>query len=55
MQYAHKWAPEQRDRLAHATGLMMANGLVAASALTNLTKEHLVKDGTPPRNRRPWR
>ncbi|KZV95970.1 ARM repeat-containing protein [Exidia glandulosa HHB12029] len=44
LQYAQKWPQEQRDRLGYATGLMMANGLVTAGVLSNLTKDHLVKD-----------
>ncbi|EJD37513.1 ARM repeat-containing protein [Auricularia subglabra TFB-10046 SS5] len=44
LQYVQKWTPEQRDRLAYATGLMMATGLTGAGVLQSLTKEHLIKD-----------
>ncbi|KAH7087273.1 ARM repeat-containing protein [Auriculariales sp. MPI-PUGE-AT-0066] len=45
-QYGHKWPADQRDKLCcHATGLMIAMGLVTPAALKMMTKEHLIKDG----------
>ncbi|KAH7099209.1 ARM repeat-containing protein [Auriculariales sp. MPI-PUGE-AT-0066] len=43
-QYGHKWPADQRDKLCHATGLMIAMGLVTPAALNVMTKEHLIKD-----------
>ncbi|KAF5393331.1 hypothetical protein D9757_000581 [Collybiopsis confluens] len=44
LQYIHRWSSAQKDKLAIATGLLMAQGLVSASALQSLTKEHLIKN-----------
>ncbi|CAE7093914.1 unnamed protein product [Rhizoctonia solani] len=45
MQYMHRWPPEQRDKVAIATGLMISQGLASASCLQALTKDNIVKDG----------
>ncbi|CUA66750.1 Basic leucine zipper and W2 domain-containing protein 1-A [Danio rerio] [Rhizoctonia solani] len=45
MQYMHRWPPEQRDKVAIATGLMISQGLASASCLQSLTKDNIVKDG----------
>ncbi|KAJ3855515.1 hypothetical protein EV368DRAFT_34503 [Lentinula lateritia] len=44
LQYIHRWDPAQKDKLAMATGLLMAQGLANASVLQSLTKEHLIKN-----------
>ncbi|KAJ3825094.1 hypothetical protein EV361DRAFT_799365 [Lentinula raphanica] len=44
LQYIHRWEPAQKDKLAMATGLLMAQGLASASVLQSLTKDHLIKD-----------
>ncbi|KIK67430.1 hypothetical protein GYMLUDRAFT_156847 [Collybiopsis luxurians FD-317 M1] len=44
LQYIHRWSSAQKDKLAIATGLMMAQGLVSAPVLQSLTKEHLIKN-----------
>jgi hypothetical protein len=44
LQYIHRWSPAQKDKLAMATGLLMAQGLVSASVLQSLTKDHLIKN-----------
>ncbi|KAJ3748729.1 hypothetical protein DFH05DRAFT_1390508 [Lentinula detonsa] len=44
LQYIHRWSPAQKDKLAMATGLLMAQGLASASVLQSLTKEHLIKN-----------
>ncbi|KAF8678174.1 eIF4-gamma/eIF5/eIF2-epsilon [Rhizoctonia solani] len=45
MQYMHRWPPEQKDKVAIATGLMISQGLASASCLQTLTKDSIVKDG----------
>ncbi|KAK7045598.1 hypothetical protein VNI00_007430 [Paramarasmius palmivorus] len=45
LQYIHRWSPAQKDKLAITTGLLLAQGLVNASALQSLTKDHLIKNG----------
>ncbi|PPR07407.1 hypothetical protein CVT26_013723 [Gymnopilus dilepis] len=44
LQYIHRWAPEQKDKLAIAIGLLMSQGLANASCLQSLSKDHLVKN-----------
>lgn len=44
LQYIHKWSPGQKDKIAVATGLLLAQGLASASCLQSLTKEHLLKN-----------
>ncbi|KAJ7188262.1 hypothetical protein C8R46DRAFT_1054165 [Mycena filopes] len=44
LQYIHRWSPEQKDKLALATGLLISQGLANAGCLQSLTKDHLVKD-----------
>ncbi|ELU42610.1 eukaryotic translation initiation factor 5C [Rhizoctonia solani AG-1 IA] len=39
MQYMHRWPPEQKDKVAIATGLMISQGLASASCLQTLTKD----------------
>ncbi|CAE6417192.1 unnamed protein product [Rhizoctonia solani] len=45
MQYMHRWPPEQKDKVAIATGLMISQGLASAGCLQTLTKDNIVKDG----------
>ncbi|CCO27198.1 40S ribosomal protein S5 [Rhizoctonia solani AG-1 IB] len=45
MQYMHRWPPEQKDKVAVATGLMISQGLASAGCLQTLTKDSIVKDG----------
>jgi hypothetical protein len=47
LQYVNKWEPDRRDRLAATIGLILAQGLASATCLQSLTKDHLVKNGTP--------
>ncbi|KAJ7647333.1 hypothetical protein FB45DRAFT_893130 [Roridomyces roridus] len=44
LQYIHRWSAVQKDKLALATGLLIAQGLANASCLQSLTKDHLIKD-----------
>ncbi|KAF5348684.1 hypothetical protein D9758_006842 [Tetrapyrgos nigripes] len=44
LQYIHRWSPAQKDKLAITTGLFLSQGLVGASCLQSLTKDHLIKD-----------
>ncbi|KAF9012315.1 hypothetical protein BDQ17DRAFT_1419708 [Cyathus striatus] len=44
LQYIHRWAPSQKDKLSVAIGLLMSQGLANASCLQSLTKDHLVKN-----------
>ncbi|KAF8906547.1 hypothetical protein CPB84DRAFT_1813797 [Gymnopilus junonius] len=44
LQYIHRWAPEQKDKLATAIGLLISQGLANASCLQSLGKDHLVKN-----------
>ncbi len=46
MQYMNRWPAAQREKIATATGLLIAQGLASAACLQSLTKDHLVKDGT---------
>jgi hypothetical protein len=46
LQYIHRWSPAQKDKLSIATGLLISQGLVNASCLQALTKDHLIKNGT---------
>ena len=46
LQYVDRWPEAQREKIACATGLMLAQGLASASCLQSLTKDHLVKNGT---------
>ena len=44
----NRWPDDQRQKIAVAIGLLMAQGLASASCLQSLTKDHLVKNGTLP-------
>lgn len=44
-QYMNRWPEQQREKIAVAAGLLMAQGIASASALQSLTKDHLVKNG----------
>jgi len=44
LQYIHRWAPAQKDKLSIAVGLLISQGLANASCLQSLTKDHLVKN-----------
>ncbi|KAI0743620.1 eukaryotic translation initiation factor 5C [Daedaleopsis nitida] len=44
LQYTNRWPEVQREKIATAIGLLMAQGLAAASCLQSLTKDHLVKN-----------
>ncbi|CDO75405.1 hypothetical protein BN946_scf184855.g8 [Trametes cinnabarina] len=43
-QYMNRWPEAQREKVAIAAGLLMAQGLASASCLQSLTKDHLVKN-----------
>ncbi|KAI0661364.1 eukaryotic translation initiation factor 5C [Cubamyces menziesii] len=43
-QYMNRWPETQREKIAVAAGLLMAQGLASASCLQSLTKDHLVKN-----------
>jgi hypothetical protein len=45
LQYVHRWAPVQQEKIAITTGLLIQQGLVTAGVLQSLTKDHLIKDG----------
>ena len=45
LQYMNRWPDAQREKIATATGLLMAQGLAGAGCLQSLTKDHLVKNG----------
>jgi hypothetical protein len=45
VQYINRWSPEQRDKFATAVGLMMSQGLASTTAMQNLSKDHLIKNG----------
>jgi hypothetical protein len=45
LQYIHRWPEPQREKLAIATGLLIAQGLASASCLQSLSKDHLLKNG----------
>lgn len=47
LQYVHRWSPAHTSKFATAVGLLLAQGLANASCLQGLTKDHLVKNGTP--------
>lgn len=47
LQYINRWPAAQKDKIATTIGIMMAQGLATAGCLQSLTKDHLVKDGTP--------
>ncbi|CAL1707148.1 unnamed protein product [Somion occarium] len=44
MQYINRWSDIQREKLAIAAGIMLAQGLISAACLQALTKDHLVKN-----------
>ncbi|KAF8332611.1 armadillo-type protein [Cantharellus anzutake] len=44
LQYIYKWNPVQREKLAVATALLIAQSMVTSACLQSLTKDHLVKD-----------
>ncbi|KAI0821644.1 eukaryotic translation initiation factor 5C [Trametes gibbosa] len=43
-QYMNRWPEVQREKVAVAAGLLMAQGIASASALASLTKDHLIKN-----------
>lgn len=45
LQYSLKWPAAQREKLAVASGLLMAQDLANTACLLTLTKENLLKDG----------
>ncbi|THH21336.1 hypothetical protein EW146_g186 [Bondarzewia mesenterica] len=44
LQYVNRWDAIQREKLAMATGLLLAQGLASAACLQSLTKDHLIKN-----------
>ncbi|SCZ89291.1 BZ3500_MvSof-1268-A1-R1_Chr9g10358 [Microbotryum saponariae] len=46
LQYSNKFSQIDQEKLAVATALFVAVGLVSASVVLSLKKDHLVKDGT---------
>lgn len=44
LQYINKFSPVEQEKLAVATAFFVANGLVSASVLLSVVKDHLVKD-----------
>ncbi|KAJ8519947.1 hypothetical protein ONZ45_g3170 [Pleurotus djamor] len=44
LQYAHRWTPAQKDKVAITVGLLISQGLASATCLQSLTKEHLIKN-----------
>ncbi|KAH9931156.1 eukaryotic translation initiation factor 5C [Epithele typhae] len=44
LQYMNRWPDVQREKISYAIGLLMSQGLASASALSSLTKDHLVKN-----------
>ncbi|KZT72207.1 eukaryotic translation initiation factor 5C [Daedalea quercina L-15889] len=44
LQYINRWSDAERDKVAIATALLIAQGLAGASCLQSLTKDHLVKN-----------
>jgi len=44
LQYIHRWAPTQKEKLAIAVSLIISQGLASSACLLSLTKDHLVKD-----------
>ena len=46
LQYINRWPAAQKDKIAIAIGVLMAQGLATAACLQSLTKDHLVKNGT---------
>lgn len=45
LQYANRWPQPQREKIGVVIGLLLAQGIVTASVLLSLTKDHLVKNG----------
>ena len=41
-----RWTPLQRQKVAYATAMLIAQGFSTGQCLTGLTKDHLVKDCT---------
>ena len=46
LQYINRWPAAQKDKVAVAIGILMAQGLATAGCLQSLTKDHLIKNGT---------
>ncbi|KAL0955821.1 hypothetical protein HGRIS_002024 [Hohenbuehelia grisea] len=44
LQYVHRWAPAQKEKLSLTIGLLMSQGLASAACLASLTKDHLIKN-----------
>lgn len=47
LQYINRWPEAQREKFSVAAGLILSQGLASASCLQSLTKDHLIKNGTP--------
>ncbi|KAI6033005.1 hypothetical protein F5J12DRAFT_194174 [Pisolithus orientalis] len=46
LQYINRWAPDQRDKFSVTVGLLISQGIVSATCLQTLSKDHLVKNDT---------
>ncbi|KAI6046135.1 armadillo-type protein [Pisolithus marmoratus] len=46
LQYINRWSPDQRDKFSVTVGLLISQGIVSATCLQTLTKDHLVKNDT---------
>lgn len=46
LQYINRWSPDQRDKFAVTVGLLISQGIVSATCLQTLAKDHLVKNDT---------
>ena len=47
LQYINRWPGDQKNKIALAIGVLLSQGLITASCLQSLTKDHLIKNGTP--------
>lgn len=45
LQYIHRWLPAQKEKLAMAISVMINQGIIGATCLSSLSKDHLTKDG----------
>ncbi|KAI6157655.1 hypothetical protein BKA82DRAFT_13882 [Pisolithus tinctorius] len=46
LQYINRWTPDQRDKFSVTVGLLISQGIVSATCLQTLSKDHLVKNDT---------
>ncbi|KAI6000575.1 hypothetical protein EDD15DRAFT_2482439 [Pisolithus albus] len=46
LQYINRWSSDQRDKFAVTVGLLISQGIVSATCLQTLAKDHLVKNDT---------